>query len=100
MYVYTVCSFRVISERVLGKQQERVAFSWISHGSSLAVHLPLKENGKKTLSNVKRSEKQPVSRFPKQFLLTGGPPSFDRILQRRDKREELGYVPRRENQTL
>lgn len=39
----------------------------------------LEEVRKKTLSNVKSSELQPVSPFPKQSPLAGGPPSFDRI---------------------
>lgn len=53
-------------------------FPWLSHNLFQTVHPPLKEN-EKPLSNVKSSELQPVSLFPKQSLLAGGPPSFDRI---------------------
>lgn len=53
-------------------------FPWLSYSLFQTVHLPLKEN-EKPLSNVKSSELQPVSLFPKQSLLAGGPPSFDRI---------------------
>lgn len=77
VHVCTVSLCRVMSTKT-GKRDERVFLSWISYILFPSVHLPLKQN-EMTLSNVKSSELQPVSLFPKQSLLAGGPPSFDRI---------------------